>query len=169
MKAIRIVALGAAVALGLGSAGELRAQANPAPQAGAERAAKARAERGERGERGRMQGRHMGGLFRDIDLTDAQKEQMKAIHERYRPQMQALRPERGERRDSTARPDSATRAQAATLMTRRHADIRAVLTAEQQVTFDRNVAQMKERGARKGGKGEQGGKRGGRRGERAGS
>ena len=71
MKAIRIVALGAAVALGLGTAGELRAQANPAPQAGAERAAKARAERGERGERGRMQGRHMGGLFREIDLTDA--------------------------------------------------------------------------------------------------
>lgn len=165
MKAIRIVALGAAVALGLGAAGELRAQANPAPQAGAERGAKAR---GERGERGRMQGRHLGGLFRDIDLTDAQKEQLKAIHERYRPQMQALRPERGERRDSTARPDSATRAQALALMTRRNADIRAVLTADQQATFDRNVAQMKEHGARKGGKGEKGGKRGGRRGERAG-
>lgn len=165
MKAIRIVALGAAVALGLGASGELRAQASPAPQAGAERAAKARAERGERGERGRMHGRHMGGLFRDIELTEAQKEQMKAIHERYRPQMQALRPDRGEGRDSTARPDSATRAQALALMTRRNAELRAVLTAEQQAPFDRNVTQMKERGARKGGKH---GKREGRRGERAG-
>lgn len=165
MKAIRIVALGAAVALGLGVSGELRAQAGPVPQTGAERAGKARAERGERGERGRMQGRHLGGLFRDIDLTDAQKEQMKAIHERYRPQMQALRPERGERRDSTARPDSATRAQALALMTRRNAEIRSVLTADQQATFDRNVTQMKERGARKGGKQ---GKRERRRGERAG-
>lgn len=162
MKAVRIVALGAAMALGLGASGELRAQADPAPQAGAERGAKARAERGERG---RMQGRQMGGLFRDIELTDAQKAQMKAIHERYRPQMQALRPERGERRDSTARPDSATRAQALALMTRRNAEIRSVLTADQQATFDRNVTQMKERGARKGGKH---GKRDGRRGERAG-
>ena len=158
MKAIRIVALGAAVAIGFGSAAELRAQAAPAPQAGAERAAKQRGERGERGEHGRR----MGGLFRDIDLTDAQKTQIKAIHERYRPQMQALRPTtRRERGDSAARPDSATRVQARELMTRQQADIRAVLTTAQQATFDRNVANLKEHGARKGGK------RGGRRGERA--
>lgn len=161
MKALRIVALGAAVAIGFGSAVELAAQDTPAPQAGAERGAKAR---GERGERGRMQGRHMGAIFRGIELTDAQKEQLKAVHERYRPQMQALRPEsRRERGDSTARPDSATRAKAHALMTQRHADIRAILTADQQAIFDKNVASMKERGARKGGK------RSGRRGERAGS
>ncbi len=160
MKAIRIVALGAAVAIGFGSASELRAQATPAPQAGAERAAK---ERGVQGERGRARGPRMGGLFRDIELTDAQKEQIKAIHERYRPQMQALRPTtRRERGDSAARPDSATRVQVRELMTRQQADIRGVLTPAQQATFDRNVATMKERGARKAGN------RGGRRGERAG-
>ena len=161
MKALRIVALGAAVTIGFGAAAELRAQAAPAPQAGAERAAK---ERGERGERGKARGRRMGGLFRDIELTDAQKDQIKAIHERYRPQMQALRPERGQARgDSAVRPDSAKRAQARDLMTRQQADIRAVLTAEQQVTFDRNLATLKEHGARKAGK------RDGRRGERGGN
>ena len=153
MKAIRIVALGAAVAIGFGSADTASAQATPAPQAGAERAAKERGVRGEPGERGRQRGRHMGGLFRDIDLTDAQKEQVKAIHERYRPQMQALRPERRQTRgDSAVRPDSAKRAQARELMTRQHAEIRGVLTPAQQATFDRNVATMKERGARKAGK-----------------
>src|SRR5688500_2051832 len=126
MKAIRIVALGAAVAIGFGSAAELRAQATPAPQAGAERAAK---QRGERSEPGRAPGRRTGGLSRAIDLTDAPKTQIKAIRERYRPQMQALRPTpRRERGDSAARPDSATRVQARELMTRQQADIRAVLT-----------------------------------------
>jgi hypothetical protein len=37
-------------------------------------------------------------------------------------------------------------------MTRQQADIRGVLTPAQQATFDRNVATMKERGARKAGK-----------------
>src|SRR5688572_26975604 len=123
MKAIRIAALGAAIAIGFGSAAEVSAQATPAPQAGAERAAK---QKGEHGEHGRKAGRRMGGLFRDIELTDAQKAQVKAIHERYRPQMQALRPEpRREGGDSAARPDSATRTKARELMTRQHAEIRA--------------------------------------------
>src|SRR5688500_981679 len=148
MKAIRIAALGAAVAIGFGSAAEVRAQATPAPQAGAERSTR---DQGERGERGRKAGRRMGGLFRDIELTDTQKAQIKAIHERYRPQMQALRPEpRRERGDSAARPDSATRTKVRELVTRQHAEIRGVLTSAQQATFDRNVANLKEHGARKG-------------------
>lgn len=169
MKALRIAALGAAVVIGFGSAAEVRAQATPAPQAGAERAAR---QQGERGERGRKAGRMMGGLFRGIDLTDDQKAQVKAIHERYRPQMQALRPEpRRERGDDAARPDSASRSRARDLVTRQHAEIRAVLTPTQQATFDRNVTSLKERGARKGEErgARKGGKRGGRRGERAGS
>ena len=155
MKTIRFLALGTALAIGMGSAIELQAQAAPAPQAGSENGTK------ERGERG-SQGRATGVLFRDIELTDSQKTQVKAIHDRYRSQMQALRPEgpRG-RGDSATRPDSATIAQARTLMASRHADLRAVLTPEQQVAFDRNVAQVRERGerrakeagARKGGKG----------------
>ena len=171
MKAIRIVALGAAMAIGFGSAEVLAAQAAPVPQAGAERAPRERGAKAERGEHRRAHGRHMGGLFRDIELTDAQKEQIKAIHERYRPQMQALRPERRQARgDSAVRPDSAKRAQARELMTRQHADVRAVLTPAQQATFDRNVATMKERGARKGGKRKgRGAERAESRGEKAGS
>lgn len=162
MKTIRFLALGAALAIGMGSAVELEAQAAPAPQAGSEKGAKQRAERG-------AQGRAMGILFRDIELTEAQRTQVKGIHDRYRVQMQALRPQGARvRGDSATRPDSATIAQGRTLMASRQAEIRAVLTPAQQVTFDRNVAQMQERGerrakeagARKGGKGGKGGRRG---------
>ena len=163
MKNIRIAALGAALALGVGSSVELQAQATPAPQAGEEHGTKVRGERGQH--RGHMQGRHMGRMFRDIELTDAQQAQVKEIHERYRPQMQALRPQA--RRDSSERPDSATRAQARALMERRHAEVRGVLTAAQQVTFDRNVAEMKERMERRGK--EHGARKGGKRGARSGA
>ena len=163
MKGIRLVALGAAFAIGAGSAIEVEAQAAPAPQVGAERAAKARGERG--------QGRAMGGLVRDIELTDAQRAQVKAIHERYRPQMQALRPQgQRVRGDSAVRPDSAKRAEARAIMTRQQAEIRAVLTPGQQTTYDRNLAQMKERMERRlseDGEGKRGRGKGARRGGRS--
>ena len=179
MTGIRSVALGAALVFGIGSTAELHAQGTPTPQPaagrgaergaergvkrGAERGAKRGAERGAkaRGQRG-GQGRAMGGLFRDIVLTEAQKTQVKEIHDRYRPQMQALHPQGSRARgDTAARPDSATFAQVRTLMASQGADIRAILTPAQQTTFDRNIAQMNERaergraevGARKGGKG----------------
>ena len=50
---------------------------------------------------------------------------------------------------SAARPDSAARAafraRARDLQQRQLADVRAVLTAEQRATFDRNVAELRQR------------------------
>ncbi len=153
MKVIRTLALGAALTIAVGSTAELHAQATATPQ-GAERGAKARGERG-------AHGRAMGGLFRDITLTGAQKTQVKEIHDRYRTRMQALRPQaKPARGDSAARPDSAAMAQVRTLMASQQADIRAILTPAQQTTFDRNVAQMNERGERRWG--EAGARKGGK-------
>jgi Spy/CpxP family protein refolding chaperone len=103
-------------------------------------------------------------LMRDITLSDAQRAQIRTIRERHRAQQQALREEvRGRwrgRRDGAAatRPDSATRVarraefeafrgRVRDLRQRQLADIRAVLTPAQQASFDRNVAELRARGA----------------------
>lgn len=66
--------------------------------------------------------------LRGVKPTDAQKAQIEAIHEKYQPQF------------------TSTREQAQALRAQETAEIRAILTPEQQKTFDANVAQMKARG-----------------------
>ena len=100
-----------------------------------------------RGMRGMRGGRGQAGraLFRGIDLTDAQKSQVKTIHEKYAKQRQTLwTPERGTdgRRQ---RPDSATRVQLQSLMEKQTAELRGVLTPAQQTTFDKNRAELRQR------------------------
>ena len=90
------------------------------------------------GGRGRMTGM----LFKDITLTDAQKTQTDSIMAAYRPQMQALGPMRG---GEGAPPDSASMAKRRDLMSKEYADLRKVLTPEQQTAFDKNVAEMREK------------------------
>ena len=90
------------------------------------------------GGRGRMTGM----LFKDITLTNAQKTQTDSIMAAYRPQMQALGPMRG---GEGAPPDSASMAKRRELMSKEYADLRKVLTPEQQTTFDKNVAEMREK------------------------
>ena len=92
----------------------------------------------ERSGRGRMSER----LFKDITLTDAQKTQTDSILAAYRPQMQALGPMRG---GDGAQPDSASMIKRRELMTKEYADLRTVLTPEQQTAFDKNVTEMRER------------------------
>ena len=92
----------------------------------------------EGGGRGRMSER----LFKDITLTDAQKTQTDSILAAYRPQMQALGPMRG---SDGAQPDSASMAKRRELMVKEYADLRTVLTPEQQKAFDKNVTEMRER------------------------
>lgn len=100
-------------------------------------------------------GRGMRALFNGITLTDAQQAQLKTVRERYRGQRAALRKEvgaqRGANRADGTRPDSAARAAVRGRMTdlqqREMADVRGVLTPAQQTTFDKNVTEMRARGA----------------------
>ena len=131
MKAIRIATL--AVALCAGMTSVAAAQGQP--------------DHDKHGQGEMRRGGGMGGLLlKDITLTDAQKAQIKAIREKYAPK--AARASQGSSGDR-CRADDATRAKMAELQNQQAAEIRVILTADQQVTFDRNLAEMKARsGAR---------------------
>jgi protein CpxP len=173
-----IVVLGAAIALF--AASEATAQA-PAQHDSAHRQGELRRGDRARGERrGDMGQAAMRGLFRGIDLTQAQRDQMKTINEKYRPQFQTIReslqPDMKAVREARQRGDTvaaraafertkAARDQMQALMQRQRTEVRAVLTAEQQQTFDRNAQQMKDRiekraGDRQKGEGRRRGQRG---------
>lgn len=64
-------------------------------------------------------------LMAELDLTDAQKTEMRSIRKGYREKMQALHPERGEC------PDEATMEEVRALQTQMRADMTAQLTTEQ--------------------------------------
>ncbi|HEX8848184.1 MAG TPA: hypothetical protein VF761_01495 [Gemmatimonadaceae bacterium] len=92
-------------------------------------------------------GRGMGGgermqqmLFNGITLTSAQQAQIDSIQARHRGEMQGLDPRNN--------PDD--REKMRQMMETRMSEIRAVLTADQQAVFDKNVADMR---ARRGGRG----------------
>ena len=126
MKVIRIATL--AIALCAGMTSVAAAQGQPEPKEG-------------QGEMRRGGG--MGGmLLKDITLTDAQKEQIKTIREKYVPRQLELRKAV---QATGGPPDEATRAKMVELQSQQSAEIRAVLTADQQKTFDNNLHEMKER------------------------
>jgi Spy/CpxP family protein refolding chaperone len=126
MKAIRIATL--AVALCAGITSVAAAQAQPEPKQ----------------DRGEMrQGGGMGGmLLKDITLTVAQKEQIKTIREKYVPKQMELRKAV---QATGGPPDEPTRAKMMELQNQQSAEIRAILTADQQAIFDKNLAEMKAR------------------------
>jgi len=125
MKAIRIATLAFALCVGITSIAA--AQGQPIPQ----------------GQGETRRGGGMGGLLlKDITLTDAQKNQIKTIREKYLPQQMELRKAV---QATGAPPDDATRAKMSDLQAKQSAEIRAILTADQQVIFDRNAAEMKAR------------------------
>ena len=126
MKAIRIATL--AVALCAGMTSIAAAQGQPEPKEG-------------QGEMRRGGG--MGGmLLKDITLTDAQKDQIKTIREKYVPKQLELRKAV---QATGGPPDEATRAKMTELQSQQSAEIRAVLTPDQQKVFDTNLHEMKER------------------------
>jgi Spy/CpxP family protein refolding chaperone len=119
MKAIRLVTLTAALCAGFAS---VSAAQTPATQADTQR------------------GRGMGGrILEGITLTDAQKVQQKAIREKYAPQLLKVR------KDAEVTGTPIDQARLSTIQSAQIAEIRAILTAEQQVIFDRNVAEMRAR------------------------
>ena len=128
MKAIRIATLAAALCVGMTSVAA--AQSTEPPQQGQSQ-----------GEARRGGG--MGGmLLKDITLTDAQKAQVKTIRDKYVPQQMELRKAA---QAVGGPPDEATRAKMTDLQTKQAAEIRAVLTADQQAQFDKNLVEMKAR------------------------
>jgi protein CpxP len=134
MKAIRIATLAFALCAGMTSVAA--AQGQPEPKEG-------------QGEMRRGGG--MGGmLLKDITLTDAQKEQVRTIREKYVPRQLELRKAV---QATGGPPDEATRAKMIELQSQQSAEIRAILTPDQQKTFDNNLHEMKERmdARRKGG------------------
>ena len=94
-------------------------------------------EPGGRGGPGRP-GRRMELLFKDITLTPAQQAKVDSIQARYRSERPSFTP--------GTPPDSATRDKVRALFQHERDDIRAVLTADQQKTFDRNLEEMRQRG-----------------------
>ena len=128
MKVIRIATLAAALCVGITSVAA--AQGTEPPQQG-------------QGQGEMRRGGGMGGLLlKDINLTDAQKAQVKTIREKYAPQQLELRKAV---QATGGPPDEATRAKIADLQSKQAAEIRAILTADQQATFDKNLAEMKSR------------------------
>jgi Spy/CpxP family protein refolding chaperone len=121
MKAIRIATLAAALCVGMTSVAA--AQGTEPPQQG--------------------RGGGMGGmLLKDINLTDAQKAQVKTIRDKYVPQLQELRKAS---QATGGPPDEATRTKMMDIQAKQTTEIRAILTADQQATFDKNLAEMKAR------------------------
>ena len=124
MKAVRIAALG--VALVVGSAAVASAQAGaPAPQ---------------------QQGGGMGRGGRgnpippDITLSETQKTQLDSIQKKYQPELTKIREEMqagGDRVELMKK--------SAPLREKMSAEIRAILTADQQVIYDKFQADMKAR------------------------
>jgi Spy/CpxP family protein refolding chaperone len=122
MKSIRIATLAAALCVGMTSVAA--AQGAEPPQ-------------------GQGRGDRMGGmLLKDINLTDAQKAQVKTIRDKYIPQLQELRKAS---QATGGPPDEATRTKMMDIQTKQTTEIRAILTADQQATFDKNLAEIKAR------------------------
>jgi Spy/CpxP family protein refolding chaperone len=117
MKMLHVSALGAALLLAV------------APMANAQ----AGGGMGGRGGGSRM----MAMLFKGIDLTDAEKAQVDSIQAAYRAKMPARTPGQA--------PDPSARAAMREVMQKETADLRNVLTPDQQKVFDKNVEDMRNR------------------------
>ena len=126
MKVIRIATLAFALCVGMTSVAAAQGQ----PE-------------GQRGQGEMRRGGGMGGmLLKDITLTDAQKDQIKTIREKYVPKQLELRKSV---QATGGPPDEATRAKMMELQTQQSTEIRAILTPDQQKTFDHNLHELKER------------------------
>jgi Spy/CpxP family protein refolding chaperone len=89
-------------------------------------------------------------LLKGITLTDAQKDQLKQMRSKQREQFKS-QVQKGEKREKGQRTQRDT-AEFRKRAEQRFADIRSILTPDQRIVFDKNVAEVKEKGfARKSG------------------
>jgi len=155
-----IAAVGAALVLGVAPDAAAQGSGTPPGAAG-----EGRRGGGMRG--GRQEGVLGGQLFRGIELTAEQRAQLEALREKYRPRLEAwrdsMRPGQAKLREARQSGDRAAaraaleeladeRRAVQALIEQAHAEARAVLTADQQATFDRNVAELHERRQGRGGR-----------------
>jgi Spy/CpxP family protein refolding chaperone len=103
-------------------------------------AATAQGPGGQGQEGGPRRGGGMQMLMKDITLSADQQAQVEKIGLAAREEMRALGP-----MQPGTPPDSATRAKRDELRKKQYAEVRKVLTAEQQKTFDANIAEMEKR------------------------
>lgn len=157
MSSVRTLALGALMFVGV--AGVSASQSNTAPQSRSDSSYR----RGPRagGEMRAHRGARDGEFGRDLNLTDAQKAQIKTIRQKYQPQNEALRaqakPFMDAARAARQKGDSATARSnmekahqvmqgGQSIRTQEMAEIRAILTPDQQAKFDARQKTMGERG-----------------------
>jgi Spy/CpxP family protein refolding chaperone len=120
MKMLRISALGAALVLAVAPMANAQAGGGMGGNGG-----------------GRGGARMMEMLFKGIDLTDVEKAQVDSIQAVYRAKMPARTPGQA--------PDPSARAAMRENMQNETADLRSVLTPDQQKVFDKNVEDMRNR------------------------
>jgi Spy/CpxP family protein refolding chaperone len=149
---VRTLALGALMLVG--AAGVAAAQSTPAPQARPDSAMHRRGPRAGGEFRGRRGGRD---FFADLNLTDAQKTQIKAIHDKYKTQFQSIRTQQKplidaaraarQKGDTAAFRSNMQKARdlAQPLRTQETNEIRNVLTADQRAKFDARQKEMVNR------------------------
>ena len=116
MKALRIAALSAVLLIGAAAMAKAQAQQG-----------------GQMGGRRNMQ-------MNGIELTDAQKAKREEIQKKYEPEMMTLRDQMmngGDRME--------LRKKFMALQDKAGAEIRAILTPDQQVVWDKNMAELKAR------------------------
>ncbi|MFN0097187.1 MAG: hypothetical protein ACKVS7_00825 [Gemmatimonadaceae bacterium] len=93
-------------------------------------------------DRAAMQARQNEMLFKGITLTDAQKAKIDTIQTKARTDQQAMMAGGGMQ-------DPTMREKMMAMRTKVNADIRGVLTTEQQTVFDKNLAEMPQGGGRR--------------------
>jgi Spy/CpxP family protein refolding chaperone len=165
MSSVRTLALGALMLVGV--AGVSAAQSNATPQSRSDSGSYRRGPHAG----GQMRGRKGpgGGEFgRDLNLTDAQKAQAKAIRQKYQPQNEALRTQAKPFMDAAraARQKGDTAAARSNMLkarqvmqggqsvhTQEMAEFRGILTTDQRAKFDARQKTMSERRGKGGRKG----------------
>ena len=167
MSKVRTLALGALLVFGV--AGVSAAQSPTTPKTGTDSGYHRRGPRPDgqfrKGPGGGREGR---GFGRDLNLTDTQKAQIKAIRQKYQPQnkalgdrakpfMEAARAARQKGDTAAARSNMEKARQVmqsgASIRTQQNAEIRAILTPDQQAKFDAHQKAASERRAKGGEKG----------------
>lgn len=93
-------------------------------------------------DRAAMQARQNEMLFKGITLSEAQKAKIDTIQTKARADQQAMMAGGGMQ-------DPTMREKMMAMRTKVNADIRGVLTAEQQTVFDKNLAEMPQGGGRR--------------------